>query len=83
MDKSLMTLGQVIDQVETMSKNCTDSLAPVKEIEFDHLESVRIGSESHKLRPIAQRSVCYRMGIPFYYLAKCPHDLQKENMNYW
>jgi hypothetical protein len=83
MDKSLMTLGQVIDQVETMSKNCTDSLAPVKEIEFDHLESVRIGSETHKLRPIAQRSVCYRMGIPFYYLAKCPPDLQRENMNYW
>jgi hypothetical protein len=83
MHKSLMSLGQVIDRVEEMSRNCTDKLIPVKDIGFGHLENVKIGSEAHKLRPIAQRSVCYRMGIPYHYLVKCPHDLQRENMNYW
>jgi hypothetical protein len=83
MNKNLMTLGQVVDKVEAMSKNCTDRLIPVKEIGFDNLENMRIGSEVHKLRPIAQRSVCWRMGIPYHYLAKCPEELQRENMNYW
>jgi hypothetical protein len=83
MNKNLMTLGQVCDKVEAMSKNCTDRLIPVKEIEFENLESMRIGREVHKLRPIAQRSVCYRMGIPFHYLVKCPPELQQENMSYW
>jgi hypothetical protein len=83
MHKSLMSLGQVIDRVEAMSKNCTDRLIPVKDLSFDNLGVVCISGAPHILKPIAQRSMCYRLGIPFHYLVKCPHDLQRENMNYW
>jgi hypothetical protein len=44
---------------------------------------VEIAGQPHKLKPIAQRSMCYRLGIPFHYLVKCPHDLQRQNMGYW
>ena len=76
-------LGKVFDQVDEMSKHCTDRLINVDDISFDNLERVNISGESHPIRPIAQRSFCYRMGIPHQYLRKCPSDLQAKNMNHW
>lgn len=81
--KNMTTLGKVFDKVDEMSKNCTDKLIDVKSVSFNHLESVNIGPESHRMRPIAQRSFCYRLGIPFQYLRRCPPDVQEFNMNHW
>ena len=81
--KNTTVLGEVSKRVEEMSKNCTDRLINVDDISFDNLERVNIAGESHTLRPIAQRSFCYRMGIPHQYLRKCPSYLQAENMNHW
>jgi len=67
-----------------MSKNCFDKNVTVADILFDNLETVRIGNtQTHQLREIAQRSISYRLGIPFQYLKKCPQDIQALNMNYW
>ena len=83
MGKNMTTLGLVFDRVDAMSRHCLDRLISVKDISFDKLDSVNIGSESHKLRPVAQRSIAWRLGIPFNYLRKCPPDIQALNMNYW
>jgi len=81
--KNLTTLGKVAEQVDQLSRNCTDKLIPLKELSFDHLETLRIANEPHTLRPIAQQSVAWRLGIPIQYLRKCPPDMQAYNMNYW
>ena len=83
MRKTMTTLGKVFDRVDSMSKSCTDRLIDVKDISFNRLESVRINGEFHKMRSIAQRSMTYRLGIPFQYLTRCPPNIQALNMNYW
>jgi hypothetical protein len=79
----LTTLERVSDRVDALSENCWDDFIAVKDISFDNLERVKIAGEPHKIRPIAQRSISNRLGIPFYYLAKCPPEIQSLNMNYW
>jgi len=81
--KNITTLEKVAQKVEDLSRNCTDKMIPVKDISFDHLETVRIGSEAHHLKPIAQQSIAWRLGIPIQYLRKCPPDIQAYNMNHW
>ena len=83
MGKNMTTLGLVFDRVDAMSQHCSDKLINVKDISFDKLDSVNIANESHNLRPVAQRSIAWRLGIPFNYLRKCPPDIQALNMNYW
>ena len=79
----ITTLGEVSDRIDELSKNCYDELVNVKDISFNDINSVNIGSESHPLRNIAQRSIAYRLGIPYQYLAKCSTELQQKNLNYW
>jgi len=83
MQKNMTTLGKVFDRVDHMSMNCTDKFIPVKDISFDHLESVNIANEPYRLKPIAQRSISNRLGIPYPYLKRCPTELQAENLNHW
>jgi len=72
MNGRLTTLGKVMEKVERMSVNCHDQIVPVRHIEFNDLNSIQIGREVHSLRPMAQRSLSYRLGVPFQYLKKCP-----------
>ena len=83
MQKNMTTLGKVFDRIDNMSKNCTDKFIPVRDISFDHLEAVNIANEPCKLKPIAQRSISNRLGIPYPYLKRCPQELQAENLNHW
>jgi len=81
---NITTLAKVSDRVNEMSKNCFDKNVIVADISFDNLETVRIGNtQTHQLKEIAQRSICYRLGTPYQYLKKCPEDIQALNMNYW
>ena len=81
---NITTLAKVSDSVHEMSKHCFDKNVTVADISFDNLETVRIGNtQTHQLRGIAQRSISYRLGIPYQYLKKCPPDIQALNMNYW
>ncbi len=81
--KPMIPLQKVWDKVDAMSKNCVDALIPVPEISFLNMENVIISGKSHPLRNIAQRSICYRLGVPQQYLRKCPEDVQAYNLNHW
>ena len=81
--KNLTTLGKVWDRVDEMNRYCHDNLIDVADISFDSLETIKIGNDRHNLKTIAQRSIAWRLGIPFNYLAKCPTELQAIQMNHW
>ena len=81
--KTMTTLGEISDRVDAMNQNCHDALVDVPAISFESLETMKIGDERHTLRTIAQRSIAWRLSIPFNYLQKCPPELQAEQMNHW
>ena len=81
--KNLTTLGKVWDRVDELNRYCHDNLIDVQDISFDSLETMKIGSDHHKLKSIAQRSISNRLGIPYPYLKKCPEDIQAMNLNHW
>jgi hypothetical protein len=79
----MTTLGEVSDRVDALNQNCHDALVDVPTISFESLETMKIGDERHTLRTVAQRSIAWRLGIPYNYLAKCPVELQAGQMNHW
>ncbi|MBM4305125.1 MAG: DUF945 domain-containing protein [Deltaproteobacteria bacterium] len=83
MNKNMTTLGKVAERVNALSRNCRDELIPVPEISFDGLETIKISNKCHLLRPMAQQSIAWRLGIPINYLRKCPSEVQAYNMNHW
>jgi hypothetical protein len=80
---ALTTLGEVNARVQKMSEFCLDRTVKVKRIEFPDLQNVRIEGVPYPMRTLAQRAICYRLGIPFEYLRRCPAEIQSENLNYW
>jgi hypothetical protein len=83
MSANMMTLGEVSDRVDALNHNCHDALVDVPAISFESLETMKIGDERHMLRTVAQRSIAWRLGIPFNYLQKCPPEMQADQMNHW
>jgi hypothetical protein len=83
MKQQLTTLGKVFDRVDAMSAACYDLNIDVPDISFDNLDVLRIAGEPHPIRPVAQRSVSNRLGIPYPYLRRCPPDVQAMNLNHW
>lgn len=80
---NMTNLMDVSEKVYEMSRNCHDELVPVKDVSFNGLDEVKIGSETHAMKHIAQMSIATRLGIPHYYLKKCPEELQAKNLNHW
>jgi hypothetical protein len=80
---AMTTLGDVWNQADALASNCTDRTIPVSDISFESLDSMTINGNTHKLRTMAQKSICYRLGTPHQYLRKCPADVQALNMNHW
>ena len=72
MSQNLTTLENVLNRIDAMSATQIDHFINVDDIWFDNLQSVRISNHEHPLRPIAQRSIAWRLGIPFNYLCKVP-----------
>jgi len=79
----MTTLAEVSNRVDAMNQNCHDKLIDVPAISFDSLQTIKIEGERHMLRTMAQRSIAWRLGIPFNYLAKCPPEMQADQMNHW
>ncbi len=79
----MTTLLSVMERVESMSKNHVDQNIKTREISFENLTTIIIGSDEHVLKPIAQQSIANRLGIPIQYLRKCPEDIQALNLNHW
>ena len=82
-NKAMMVLGDVHKRVSDMTSDCHDELIPVKDIQFNSLDTMKIGSEFHTLKPIAQNEISNRLGIPITYLRRCSEELQSENLNHW
>ncbi len=80
---NIITLEKVFNRVDALSQNCFDQNVNVNDISFENLDSVSIAGEPHPLKTIAQRSISWRLGIPFQYLRKCPPEIQSLNLNYW
>jgi len=80
---NITKLENVFQRVDTMFQACHDNLIPVADISFDDLDTIKIAGSVHPLKPIAQRSIAWRLGIPFNYLRKCPSEIQSVQMNYW
>jgi len=80
---NMTTLENVYDRVANMARTHSDRLIPVDDVSFTDLDSVCISGATYNLRPIAQQSICYRLGIPIHYLRKCPAEIQQNNLNYW
>ena len=80
---NITTLEKVFNRVDELSQSCFDQNVNVNDLSFDNLDSVSIAGESHPLQTIAQRSISWRLGIPFQYLRKCPPEIQSLNLNYW
>ena len=81
--QKLTTLGKVFDRVDELSAGCYDLNIDVPDIAFDNLDLLRIAGEPHPVRPVAQRSISNRLGIPYPYLRRCPPDVQALNLNHW
>jgi hypothetical protein len=81
--QKLTTLEKVSNRVDALSSNCFDQNIDVPDISFDNLNAVNIAGEPHALKPIAQRSISNRLGIPYPYLKRCPEDIQALNLNHW
>ncbi len=64
MKPKLTTLGKVFDRVDEMSAGCYDQNIDVPDVSFDNLDVLRIAGEPHPIRPVAQRSISQRLGIP-------------------
>ena len=79
----MTTLEKVYDRVTSMARYHEDRLIPVDDVSFTDLERVCISGATYNLRPIAQQSISYRLGIPIHYLRKCPQHIQQNNLNYW
>jgi hypothetical protein len=81
--KATTTIGNLIDQVETMSAGNFDETVSLNEIEFGSLNEMWIGGVGVEVLPQAQRLLANRLGVPFSYLDRCPAELQAENLNFW
>jgi hypothetical protein len=81
--KATTTLGNLIEQVETMSAGNFDETVSLSEIEFSSLNEMWIGGVGVEVLPQAQRLLANRLRTPFSYLDRCPSELQAQNLNYW
>ena len=53
--QNLTTLGEVLDRVDKMSRNCVDRIVEVADLSFDSLDTINIAGQKHPMRNIAQK----------------------------
>ena len=58
---NITKLENVFQRVDTMFQACHDNLIPVADISFDDLDTIKIAGSVHPLKPIAQRSIAWRL----------------------
>lgn len=81
--QTMTTMAKAWDRVFKLSQNCYDEVVPVSDIAFDGIDTMTIAGERHPVRPVCQPQIATRLGVPFSYLARCPADLQNQNLSYW
>jgi len=81
--RSIDTFENVIGKVHGMSVNYYDESIPVGDMKFSSLDRMWIAGKQVEVLRSAQRLFANRLRVPFSYLARCPFDLQAQNLNYW
>jgi hypothetical protein len=81
--RATTTLGNLIEQVETMSAGNFDETVSLNGIEFESLNEMWVSGVGVEVLPQAQRLLANRLRVPFTYLERCPAELQAENLNHW
>ncbi len=79
----ITTLGEVYDQVGSMSKSCKDSMVNKNDVSFESLNALTISGERKPVAVTAQKLIANRLNIPYPYLKRCPVDIQAQNLNHW
>jgi hypothetical protein len=77
------TLENVVSKVHEMSMNYYDESIDISEMRFEDLNWMYVGNNVFEILPSAQRLFANRLRIPHAYLARCPEELQAQNLNYW
>lgn len=83
MNRTMITLGEVKNTVEAMSRWNHDEMFDVKDIGINELSVITHREKPYRLLENAQRQLCARLGVPYSYMLKCPEFLQRDNMSYW
>lgn len=81
--RTINTFESVINKVNEISANYFDETIPVTDMMFQSIDRMRISGKEVEVLPSAQRLFANRLRIPHSYLARCPEDLQAENLNHW
>lgn len=81
--RQIATFEALVDLVHKMSANYHDETVPVRDMEFFDLEHLQVAGERVEVLLSAQRLFANRLRVPHSYLARCPLELQAENLNYW
>jgi hypothetical protein len=81
--KATTTLGNLIEQVEIMSKGNFDESVPLSDLAFENLSSMWVSGVQVEILPAAQRLFAQKLKVPVAYLEKCPSGLQADNLNFW
>jgi hypothetical protein len=81
--KETTTLGNLIENVETMSAGNFDETVSLNDIEFENLTEMWIAGVSVEILPQGQKLLANRLGVPFSYLNRCSPELQRTNLQYW
>ena len=77
------TLENVIGLVHEMVTDNYDEFMPVRDMSFESLDHMMISGQPVGVLPSAQRLLANRLRVPHSYLARCPKELQAQNLNYW
>jgi len=81
--RAINTFENVINKVHAMSENDFDETIPVTDMMFHSIDRMWISGKEVEVLPSAQRLFANRLRIPHSYLARCPEELQAENLNHW
>lgn len=76
-------LGEVVSRVEDMSRECHDLAVPVRDFQFNNVNSLMLDGTEIEVLPSAKRLLANRLRIPLNYLERCSEELQADNLNYW
>ena len=81
--RTINTFESVVTKVQQISQNHFDETIAVTDMMFHSIDRMRISGKEVEVLPSAQRLFANRLRIPHSYLARCPEDLQAENLNHW
>jgi hypothetical protein len=81
--RKIDNFANVISKVHGMSANYYDETIPLVDMEFNGLDNMWIAGKEVEVLPSAQKLFANRLRVPYSYLARCPAELQAQNLNYW